>query len=85
MSFVATVTRQKFFASEDAAWAKEQLESMTIDTAYNTPERPFYVHGQVTNPSFADQHLAYLSEHPNLKVAEYISNLRLKSRKWSNR
>ncbi len=83
MSFIASVTRQKFLASEDAAWAKEQLEEMTHDDAYNTPTRPFYIHGQVTSPSFTDQHLLYLSEHPNLKVVEYISNLRLKTRKWN--
>ncbi len=82
MTFVASVTKLKFLASDEAAWAKEQLEVMVSDSRYNTPTKPFYIHDQPEDVSFAEQHLRYLSEHPQIKVQEYISNLRLKTRKW---
>lgn len=81
MTFIASVTKQRFLASDEAAWAREELEHMVTDIRYNTSSSPSYVHGQAEGVSFADQHLRYLSEHPLLSVQDYLSNLRLKTRK----
>lgn len=78
MAVTPTEYRRQFLASEEAVTVREQLEAMLRDPAYNT--QSFYTPYQTENQSFVDRHLAYLSDHPKLKVSEYMSNLRLKTK-----
>ncbi len=78
MHVSASEYRRQFLTSEEALYAKSQLDAMMADPLYNT--RASYVAGQAEDMSFADTHLGYLSNHPQIKVREYLSNLRLKTK-----
>lgn len=64
----------QFYASEDAMLIRQELEQMVDNPLYST--KTFYTTAEV-DQSFVDKHMTYLSNHPKLKPAEYLSNLRL--------
>jgi len=70
--------KRTFLASEDAVQIREELLRMTADPMYNT--QPFYTPLD-NNLSFVEKHIRYLSEHPKLSSLEYLSNLRLMTKK----
>ena len=80
MTFKSTEARQKFWASDDAAWARAQLQLLVEDAGYNTPEKSSYAHPEVLPLSFVEWNLLYLCEHPQIRVSDYISNVRLRTR-----
>lgn len=73
----------KFLESEEAAVIKRILRAMVLDETYNT--EPTYSANSGLYPNnlipFLDKHMAYLSTHPDLDPQQYISNLRLMTRK----
>ncbi len=74
--------RINFLESEEGLLAKELLQEMAEDKAYNTS--PGYSANSDLYPSgvvpFVDKHMDYLSTHPNTEPQAYISNLRLMTR-----
>ena len=73
-----TLQQQSFFKSDAALNARSELTLMMGDVRYNT--RATYRSGNEAGLSFVDQHLLYLSLHPNVSTQHYLSNLRLKSK-----
>jgi hypothetical protein len=80
MTFKPSESRRKFWASDEAAWAKEQLEILVEDDSYNTPVKSSYGTPEVEPLSFVDWNLNYLCEHPQIRASDYISNVRLRTR-----
>lgn len=70
--------QQDFFQSDEARKAAIQLRLMVNDPAYNTRQTFSALTGGST--SFVDKHMWYLSEHLNINVQHYLSNLRLKTK-----
>jgi hypothetical protein len=70
---------QKFLASDAAKLIREDLEKMMSDPGFNTTST--YSPSSIDNVLFADKHLKYLSQHPNVNPQHYLSNLRLMTRK----
>lgn len=70
---------QKFLASDAAKSIRADLEKMMSDPGFNTVST--YSPTSVEDVLFADKHLKYLSQHPNVNPAHYLSNLRLMTRK----
>jgi hypothetical protein len=80
MTFIPTESRRKFLASDEALWAREQLQLLVDNTQYNTPEKASYAHPETQPLSFVEWNLMYLTEHPQIRVSDYISNVRLRTR-----
>lgn len=80
MTFVLTEAKKKFLASEEAKWATEQLQQMVDDSDFNTPTKSFYIRTELQIMSFVEWNMLYLCEHPQIRVQDYLSNLRLKTR-----
>lgn len=80
MTFRSSESRRVFLASAEAMWAKEQLQMLVEDSKYNTPDKPSYASPELEPLSFVDWNLIYLCEHPQIRVADYLSNVRLKTR-----
>jgi hypothetical protein len=73
-----TLRQKAFFKTDEAKTAVTQLKRMVDDPIYNTRET--YSSNAANTASFVDRHMIYLSEHPNLSVHHYLSNLRLKTK-----
>lgn len=81
----ATASKRRFYDSEEAAAIKAILTAMERDISYNTESS--YSANEVDHPehniSFIDKHMHYLSEHPKVNPQQYLSNLRLMTRRRS--
>lgn len=73
-----TLRQQTFFRSEDAKKARTELKRMVLDPGYNTDLGFSTIYKD--SGSFVDKHMIYLSEHLNISVEQYLSNLRLKTK-----
>lgn len=74
---VATKTKE-FLASQQAEEIREELSRMMNDEHYNTPST--YSAAAKGDVLFVDKHMNYLSSHLSVDPAQYLSNLRLKTR-----
>lgn len=72
-----------FFTTEAGAKAKDDLEAMQNNQAFNTPScyTANTVRYPANNMTFAEKHLDYLKNHPNTNPDQYIANLRLITRR----
>ena len=72
-----------FFVSEAGAKAREALIKMVSDETYSTEKS--YSANTAEYPdnviSFVDKHMAYLRSHPQTDPEQYLSNLRLITRR----
>lgn len=72
-----------FFATEAGVKAKQDLDAMEINMAFNTEDT--YSANTMRYPqnvmSFSEKHMDYLRNHPNTNPDQYIANLRLITRK----
>jgi hypothetical protein len=77
--------KASFSTSEDGIRALDALTRMSEDAAYNTPDS--YSANTELYPNnvipFVDKHMAYLRDHANTDPRQYISNLRLMTKKGS--
>ena len=76
------LTRTGFFASQEAAEIKQELQHMVASGLYNTSSS--YSANSVLYPDhlipFVDKHMNYLNSNPKLAAQMYLKNLRLKTR-----
>lgn len=75
--------KQDFFDTPEGAAIKEILELIDKSDDYNSS--PSYspnteVYGDNLIP-FVDKHMAYIRSHPSLNAMQYVSNLKIVSRK----
>jgi hypothetical protein len=70
---VRTPAQIKFYSSEKCSEAREALQRLVDSESYNTDSSYF----SGNDNAFVERHLHYLSNHPLINVAGYISNLRL--------
>lgn len=79
---MAVKQRKGFTDSPEGKAAAESLRKMMADASYNTA--PSYSANSTDYPDnlmpFADKHMKYLNEHPQLEVGQYIANIKLMSR-----
>ncbi len=72
-----------FFESEEGIEIAATLRLMAEDLAFNTESS--YSANTVLHPdnliSFVEKHMNYLNTHPAINPREYISNLRLMTRR----
>lgn len=72
-----------FFESEEGVEIEKTLQQMAADLAFNTASS--YSANSVLHPdhliSFVDKHMNYLNTHPAINPREYVSNLRLMTRR----
>jgi hypothetical protein len=68
-----------FLASEDGLWLKKELESMVSDPGYNT--RSTYTTAAVGEQTFVDKHMEYMCRFPYINHRQYVSNLKLKTKR----
>lgn len=80
MTFTSSEAKRRFLASDQATWAREQLQLMVEDSQYNTPSKPSYTYPDTGNISFIEWHIMYLCEHLQITPQDYLSNLRLKTK-----
>lgn len=73
-------TRAKaFYESEKGVLARKELVSMTESEQYRT--RSTYSSQIASQRSFVDKHMKYMSQFPDLNCAQYISNLKLMTKR----
>ncbi|QQS64487.1 hypothetical protein IPO96_02780 [Candidatus Saccharibacteria bacterium] len=75
--------RINFYESEEGIEAKKLLEAMAENVSYNT-ESSFSANTNLYpdhEMSFVAKHMAYLQLHPGTDPKQYISNLRLMTKK----
>lgn len=75
--------RPDFYETEEGQQAKELLKAMVKDTSYSTEssysaDAEHYPDGQIP---FVAKHMAYLKNHPATDPGQYLSNLKLMTRK----
>lgn len=75
---VATTKTKDFLASQEAADIRKELSRMMNDPNYNTPST--YSVAAKGDILFVDKHMNYLSLHLSVDPAQYLSNLRLKTK-----
>jgi len=68
-----THAQKRFYASSACEEARELLQALVDDPAYNTD--PSRLMDNFT--TFVERHLYYLSGHPQTNLNGYISNLKL--------
>jgi hypothetical protein len=75
--------RTDFATSDDGMWCKTALETMEKDGVFYTP--PSFTANVESYPDnvmpFVTAHMNYLMKHADVNPQQYISNLRLRSRK----
>lgn len=74
--------RADFYESEDGERVREALSTMVSDSIYMTnatysANSALYPDNLVT---FVEKHMKFLSEHQEVNINQYLSNLRLMSR-----
>ncbi|HEX7632911.1 MAG TPA: hypothetical protein VF401_01145 [Candidatus Saccharimonadales bacterium] len=78
----STISKRKFYDSEEAVQIKAALVALEKDANYCTEAS--YSANEIDHPdssiSFVDKHMHYLSEHPKVNPQYYLSNLRLMTR-----
>lgn len=74
--------RSNFFDSEEGILARQKLQALVDDDAYNT--RDSYSADTEQYPDgvipFVDKHMEYLRTHPKVQIDHYIANLRLRTK-----
>ena len=76
---MAVTTKTKdFLASSEAAAIRKELSRMMNDPNYNTPST--YSAAAKGDILFVDKHMNYLSLHTTVNHAQYMSNLKLKTK-----
>jgi hypothetical protein len=73
---VLTLVQRRFYASDRCITARMELQQLVDSTQFNTESCSF----DATELGFVDRHLYYLSTHPGILIAGYISNLKLMTR-----
>lgn len=73
------LSAQRFLISSEGVLIRKELEVMVGDANYNTES--FYSPTSSERISFVDKHMDYLCKHPLVKPRQYLSNLRLMTRK----
>ena len=71
-----TPAQRRFYTSEQCSEAREALQRLVDNPAYNTDSTYF----SGNELAFVDRHLYYLSTHASVNLEGYISNLRLMTR-----
>lgn len=82
---MATLRSKDFFDTPEGQEIQAMLQLMDNSTEYVTaatysPKSETY---STNSMSFVEKHMAYLLSHPNLDAGQYVSNLRIMSRKTS--
>lgn len=73
-------TRAKaFFESEIGKLLRQELIEMTQSEKYNT--RSTYSVHAADGMNFVDKHMKYMSQFPNLNTNQYVSNLKLMTKR----
>ena len=76
---ISTIQYQKEFTVTSAALViLQQLREMEASTLYNT--KSSYAPGQDHDITFSDKHFQYISTHPDVRLNDYMANLRLKTK-----
>ena len=74
--------RVDFRLTEEGIQTEQALREMDSDAAFNTIAS--YSANSTLHPnheiSFVEKHMKYITEHPSVNVAAYLSNLRLMTR-----
>lgn len=74
--------RADFYKSEEGEQVATELRTMVSDSIYMTT--PTYSANSTLYPdnqvSFVEKHMKFLSEHQEVNINQYLSNLRLMSR-----
>lgn len=70
---------KQFLISEDGLWVKKELESMVQSPNYNT--RSTFTAAAVNELTFVDKHMEYMCRYPYINHRQYVSNLKLKTKK----
>lgn len=74
-----------FLISDEGVWCRTALETMEQDAAFHT--EPSFTSDEEHFPDnlmpFVMTHMNYLTKHAEVNPRQYISNLRLRSRKLS--
>lgn len=73
-----TSKAKDFLASQQATDIRKELSRMMNDSSYNTPSS--YSAAAKGDVLFVDKHINYLSAHLGVDPAQYLSNLRLKTK-----
>jgi hypothetical protein len=72
-------TRKGFIDTQEGRDAKQMLQSMVGDSAYNTSSS--YSTNSLLYPDnlipFVDKHMNYLINHPSLEAGKYLANIKL--------
>ncbi|HEX6416657.1 MAG TPA: hypothetical protein VFZ62_03970 [Candidatus Saccharimonadales bacterium] len=68
-----------FFESEQGILARKELMKMTTSEQYRT--RSMYSSQDASQRSFVDKHMKYMSQFPDLNCPQYISNLKLMTKR----
>lgn len=73
-------TRTKSFTESEAGkLAHDELTKMAKSGKYNM--RTMYSTYDTNGMSFVDKHMKYMSQYPNLDYAQYVSNLKLMTKR----
>ncbi|HMS49906.1 MAG TPA: hypothetical protein PKA02_00505 [Candidatus Saccharibacteria bacterium] len=74
--------RVNFTESAEGIWARQTLERLVADSAYNTDST--YSTDAELYPGnlipFVEKHMNNLNSHPDLDATQYIANIRLMTR-----
>lgn len=74
--------RADFYTSEEGQLVATELGTMVSDSVYMTT--PTYSANSTLYPdnviTFVEKHMKFLSEHQEVNISQYMSNLRLMSR-----
>lgn len=74
--------RADFYNSDEGVRAATELHTMVSDSVYMTT--PTYSANSTLYPdnsvTFVEKHMKFLSEHQDVNISQYMSNLRLMTR-----
>lgn len=74
-----SVQVKQFLESEDGLWLRKELEAMVESADYNT--RPTFTTATISELTFVNKHMEYMCKYPYINHRQYVSNLKLKTKK----
>lgn len=77
---MSSVSQANFLSSPEAVYARRALTVMEADPDFETPTS-FTMLTADNKLTFANKHMNYLSKHTSLDPMQYISNLKLMTRR----
>jgi len=71
-----TLAQDRFYSSERCQGARRMLQELVDNPVYDTKSSR-----DTDSLNFCERHLDYLSRYPNMELVDYMSNLKLMTRK----